>query len=184
MDLFALLVLLHVLCAIAWVGGGFTLMVAVELLRRRRGPADMMVVIDAVALLGPPFFVPLSLMTVLSGVGAASLGYGFTELWILLGLAGFAATFVTGFFGLKPRAERLSAMMQTQQGVTPAIAAAADELVNIARFDYVMLGIVVAVMVLKPDATAVWTLALMAAALVLGAFLTLGRARRPATSPT
>lgn len=180
MDVFNILVLLHVVCAIIWVGGGFTLMVASELLRRRRGARDMLVVIDAVALLGPPFFVPLSFLTFLTGASAAALGYGFGELWVILGLLGFAATFVTGFFGLKPRAEKLSEMMQRDEGVTARITAAADDLVNIARFDYVMLGLVVAVMVLKPQADEVWTLAIMAALLALGGVLTLGRARRTA----
>ena len=177
MSLFTLFEVLHVLCAILWVGGGFTLMVAVEVLRRRRGARDMMVLIDTVALLGPPFFVPLSALTVLFGAATAWLGYGFTEMWVLLGLAGAAVTSLTGFLCLKPRAERLADMMQRDEGMTARTLAAAEELVHIARFDYVMLGCVVAVMVLKPTEGDTMILAVLAGILVIGAMLTLGRAR-------
>jgi hypothetical protein len=181
MDVYQLLVLLHVVSATIWVGGGFTLMVAVEVLRRRRGPDSMMVVIDAVALLGPPFFVPVSLLTVVFGAAAAWMGFGFDQLWVALGLTGFTATFLTGVLALKPRAEKLSAMMQQERGLTPDILAMANELISIARFDYVMLGLVVAVMVLKPAVGDTLILATMGGVLVLGAAVTLGRViRRPA----
>ena len=67
MDSYLIFKLLHVACAVMWVGGGFTLMVAAEIQRRKRGPDGLVSVVDAIALLGPLFFVPVSLLTVAFG---------------------------------------------------------------------------------------------------------------------
>ncbi|HEY8594403.1 MAG TPA: hypothetical protein VIL84_04085 [Devosiaceae bacterium] len=178
MDWYSFFELLHVICAILWVGGGFTLMVAAELVRRKRGPGGMMAIVDAVALLGPPFFVPVSLLTVVFGATTAFIGPGFGTLWVDLGLAGFIVTFLNGFFGIKPRAEKISALIATQGPESPEVLARADNLMMIARFDYVMLALVVVDMVVKPGVNDVGLLTAMAVILVAGGYLTLGSAIR------
>ena len=184
MSSYVLFKLLHVTCAIIWVGGGFTLLYAAEVARRKRGPFGVMPVVDIVALLGPSMFVPMSLLTVLFGVTTAWIGGEFHQLWVILGLVGFVATFLNGILLIKPRAEELAAMVEEKGKENPELLPYADKLLMIARFDYVMLLLVVAVMVLNPAPDNVWELSVLAALLVIGTAVTLvpGMKSQPATA--
>ena len=138
-------------------------------MRRKRGPAAVLVVVGIVALLGPGCFVPISILTLLTGLVAAWMGPGFGEPWVLLGIAGFAATFLTGILVLKPRAEKLAASTTGGQVPQGVLLGQADTLMTIARVDYVTLFLVVGVMALKPEATDVFALSAMAVAVAVGA---------------
>ncbi len=182
MSWYTILELLHVACAIIWVGGGFTLLIAAEIVRRKRGPGAVMPVVEIVALLGPPLFVPISALTVVFGAATAWIGGEFTQLWVILGLAGFAATFLNGLLMIKPRAEKLSAMVAEKGKDSPDLVPFAENLLTIARLDYVVLALVVADMILKPTSGDLWELGAMAAILLIGALITLPKAirRQPA----
>ncbi len=184
MSGYALVELLHVFFAIVWVGGGFTLLFAAEVARRKQGSRGTMAVVDIVALLGPSLFVPVSLLTVVFGVATAWLGGLFSQVWVVLGLVGFAATFLNGLLLIKPRAAKLSAMGAEKGKDDPELVPFADNLLMIVRFDYVILALVVADMVLKPTSGDAWELAAMAALLVVGAASTLVRrmGRQPAAA--
>lgn len=160
---------LHIVAAIIWIGGGFALLVAVEVVAKKRGAGQSMAIVDAVALLGPGFFVPVSLLTVIFGALAAWFGPGFSTLWVNLGFVGFAATFLNGLLLIKPRAEAIAALAEKEGPNSPKLIAPSRTLVTIARFDYVMLFLVVADMVYKPSLSDVWVLVAMAVVLVAGA---------------
>ncbi|MDP5084372.1 MAG: DUF2269 family protein [Yoonia sp.] len=179
MTSYDIAVTIHIVCVILWVGGGITLLLGAELARRRRGASGVLPIVDTVALLGPTFFVPLSLLTLLSGVAAAWVGPGFSHLWVLLGLIGFAATFLTGFVVIKPRAEEISVLMADADTQPAVLLQKSVDLMTIARFDYVVLVLVVLVMALKPTASDVAALTGLAVFAVLGAMMTLAKGMRP-----
>lgn len=178
MVLETLAVTVHIVCVILWVGGGMGLLVGAEIARRKHGDAGALPIIDVVALLGPAYFVPVSLLTMLSGAAAAWFGPGFGELWIILGLAGFAATFVTGLLVIKPRAEAIAALTRNGLANQGTVLAKSLDLLTIARFDYVILFLVVLVMVIKPAASDTALLAVFAVIAALGAQVTLVKGMR------
>jgi Predicted integral membrane protein (DUF2269) len=102
--------------------------------------------------------------------------WDFGALWIGLGLAGYAATFVTGAFILGPRAEQVAARSE-QEGMTTSIAAEMRRVLLLARVDTVVLFLVVAVMVTKPTGDETGLLLAMAAILVGGVAATLATVR-------
>ena len=81
----------------------------------------------------------------------------------MLGLLGFAATFVTGLFLLKPRADAINAIIARDGGMSEEAAAETRRLLLLTRIDYAVLFMVIADMALKPTAEDVWTLVAMAA---------------------
>lgn len=178
MDFLTISVTVHIVSVILWVGGGMALLVGAETARRKHGDAGVLPIIDAVALLGPVYFVPVSLLTLLSGVSAAWFGPGFGELWIILGLVGFTATFLTGLLVIKPRAEALAGLTREGQANQGTVLAKSLDLLTIARFDYVVLFLVVLVMVLKPAASDTALLAVFAIIAAVGAQMTLVKGMR------
>lgn len=91
---------------------------------------------------------------------------------MILGLAGFAATFLTGHFVLRVKAIEAGRLMS--EGKVAEAAAVGRKLMQVAKFDYVVLFTVVADMVLKPTWTDFLTLGVFAAALAAAAYFFLG----------
>ena len=165
MDLYLLFKFLHVVSAILWVGVGVGLCFLGIAAAARSDKNEFMRIIGNVGFLAPRLFMPASIAAFVFGFVAAWMGWGFSMLWVWIGIAGYAATFVTGNFFLRPRAERIGALI-AKDGVSDDAFALGHELLQISKFDYVMLFVVVADMVFKPVAGDWVVLGVMAAAVI------------------
>jgi MFS family permease len=135
-------------------------------------------VLDDAAGLATILFIPASLGAFVTGLLLVLDGpWSWDQLWIVLGLAGFAATFLTGLLVIKPRSEKLAAIVERDGGLSPEALVGARQLLIIGRSDYVVLFLVVADMVLKPTKDDVGTLVAMAAILAAGIAYVVVRAR-------
>ncbi|MEZ5803874.1 MAG: DUF2269 family protein [Rhizobiaceae bacterium] len=168
MDWFTLVKLAHIACAVVWVGGGFALMLAAARADRAGDMAGTLQIMRMIGDLGNRLFMPMSMLTLLFGLVMCWFWVGFTDLWIVLGLIGFAASALIGMTVFKPTADRMNAMI-AKDGVTPAAMAEGRRILTMARLDYTVMLLVVADMVLKPSADQAGLLAVMAVVLVIGA---------------
>jgi len=173
MDWYSIVKFLHVVSAVVWVGGGFMLML-LAVLADRAGDVDASVkMMRATGELGGKLMMPASMLTLAFGLVMCWFWVGFSDLWIIIGLAGFAATAMIGTFVFKPTADRLGAMI-AKDGVTPAVLAEGRRIMKIARFDYAVMLVVVADMVLKPTMADTVILTVMALVLAIGAAAAFG----------
>jgi uncharacterized membrane protein len=178
MDWYAIFKFLHVAAAVCWVGGGVVLMFQGLLAARAHDRAAQMTVVKQTAGLSMNWFIPASMATLIFGIVTATLGSSWSDAWVILGLVGFAATFATGFFGIRPLAESIAkAEAEGKDGGSYG-----GKMLQIAKFDYVMLFTVIADMVLKPQWSDVVLLVVMAVLLVVGAVLFLLPGLRPAAA--
>ncbi len=168
---------LHILFAALWIGGGVAMIMLGIAAARARDDGRLVSVVLQVVWLAERLFIPASVLAVTFGIVMVFLAHSFRELWILLGLAGFAATFVTGVFIIKPMAEKVAAIAAAE-GASPAAAALGRRILRTSVFDYVAIVLVAAVMVLKPTAADVGLLLAMGAILVGAGFVCLIRPRR------
>jgi hypothetical protein len=99
----------------------------------------------------------------------------------VLGLLGYAATFLTGLTILRPRGDRIAAMISRAGGMTPTSLADTRRLLAFARIDYVVLFLVIADMAIKPTGDDVGILLVMAAILAAGLTWAITRAQAVAT---
>lgn len=181
MDFYLIFKFLHVVSAVAWVGGGLT-MFALALMALARNDRDMAShVVSQVAFMGTRWFIPASLLTVLFGVIMVFLGGLWAEAWISIGLIGFASTFLTGILGLKPLSEKIDALHKADPDAdTGALEA---RILQVSKFDYAVLFVVIADMVFKPAWTDFALLGLMAVIVAGAAVLFLGNGfSRPAAA--
>jgi uncharacterized membrane protein len=142
----------HVLAAALWVGGNFTLNLAVNLAFRSRDPARQAMTLRLAEVIGQRVFTALALIVV--GVGVWMVlrydnVYRFEDFWVSYGLAFFIITSIVGAGFLGPRAGKISR----------EIAAGADQdsiqresrtLRLVAAVDTLLLASVVVIMVVKP----------------------------------
>ena len=177
MTYYEVLLFVHLLGVAIWFGTGFALLVLGnrladdnQALRSLFGQSEW---------LATRIFIPVSLIVLIAGILLTIEGpWSFDQLWVLLGLVGFAVTFVTGLFVLKPQSEKIGADL-ARDGMTPAVAAEIGRMFTRMRIDYAVIGLVVADMAIKPTGDDVFTLLLMAAVLAIVVALVL-RSERPA----
>jgi uncharacterized membrane protein len=180
MSYYEILLLAHILGVAVWLGGGVLLLILGTRLDKARDNVTLKGLFDQAGWLSMRVFTPVSLLVLVFGILLVIEGpWSFGQLWIVLGLIGFSATFVTGFFVLKPRAEAIAATL-AREGMTEDAAAAMRRLFTLMRIDYTVITVVVVDMALKPRAEDVGTLALMAAVIVVVVVLV---ARSVRTSP-
>jgi uncharacterized membrane protein len=167
----------HISAAIIWLGAGLMAQVLASRAHRARDDAYLQRLFNDAGALGKGLFIPSSLLVVAFGILMVVDGpWSFDMLWIVLALAGYAATFVTGAFFLGPRAERAAARVDAE-GMSPGIASEMRSVLVFGRIDLVVLFLVVAVMVTKPTGDDTGLLLAMAAILVAGVALTVSTVR-------
>lgn len=181
MDLYSLVKLLHVIASIAWVGGGFALMLLAIRADRAGNIDGLLQALRSIGEMGNRLFVPASLATLVFGLIMCTFWVGFGDLWIIIGLAGYATTFLVGTLIFQPTGDRMAAMI-ARDGVTPAALEQGRRILKVARFDYAVMLIIVADMVLKPTISDVSILLAMAVVLVAGAWAAFGSQRAAAVS--
>jgi uncharacterized membrane protein len=148
MDFYTIFKFLHVVTAIAWVGGGLTLLASNIISIRQKGEMAVLQSLDMMNGLGKLWFIPASFLTVIFGAITATLGGMWGDVWVVLGLAGFAWTFLTGVLFMEPQGRKISAMVQTVD--MDGAVTAGRRLLSIAKFDYTVMLVIIADMVLKP----------------------------------
>jgi hypothetical protein len=79
-------------------------------------------------------------------------GWGFTDLWIVLGLERIAATVVTGMTIMGPRLKEVSGLVEERGADDPTVQQKLAALFAIGRIDLPVLLLVVIDMVVKPGA--------------------------------
>jgi uncharacterized membrane protein len=167
MDWYSLVKFLHVAAAVLWVGGGFALMLLAVRADMAGDVERTLSAMSAVGELGNRLFMPASVLTLLFGLIMCWFWVGFTRLWVVIGLGGYATTFLVGTLIFKPTADRMGEII-AREGMTPAVLTEGRRILRVARFDYAVMLIIVADMVLKPTSGDTAILAAMLLVLVLG----------------
>ncbi len=150
-DWFALFKAVHVTFAVLWVGGGLLLTILGLVAERSGDPAEVAHVAKQAALVGERLFAPSGLIVFLMGIAMmVNTNFGWGRFWVVLGLIGYALTFVTGIAVLSPLAKRIAAAAETNGPAHPETIALIQRILLIVRVDVTVLLIVVLDMVTKP----------------------------------
>jgi len=141
----------HVTGAVIWVGGGLTLTILALRAERSSDPTEMALIARQAAFVGERIFAPVGLLVLGMGIGmVVNLNLDWGTSWILIGLIGYAITFLTGLLVLGPQSKRVGQLIDTQGPDAAETQAAIRRILLIARVDEGMLLLVVAAMILKP----------------------------------
>ena len=171
MTLYEFLLFVHIAATVVWVGAGLcSLVLAIGYDRDGDEPAIRRFLADQERL-ATRLFIPASLTVVIFGIALVieSDAWTFDYLWIVLGLVGFAATFVTGLLMIRPASERIGAAMEREGGrLTAPLRTDIRKLIVMARLDYVVLFLVIGDMVIKPTSDDAGVLVAMAVILAAG----------------
>lgn len=180
MDLYLILKLVHVACAIVWVGGASVLTLLVAVLLGRGDDDATMAGVSYVALLGNRVFAPIGLVTIATGLTLGWLGGWFPQAWTVLAMVMVACTFLLGALVLGPACDR--AVKTWKAGDMPAAMALGRRVLRLVAVDLGAQWGIISLMVAKPG----WTdpaVGLPALLVAVGLLAALRRPAAPAPRP-
>jgi uncharacterized membrane protein len=153
MDLYELLLAIHILAAVVWVGGA----TAIQVLAYRTAATNDGVRIATFAgeteWVGMRVFMPASIVVLLAGIALVLEGsWGFDQLWILLGLAGIAFSIVVGAGFLGPESGRIKELMEARGPDDTEVKDRIRRIFMISRIELGVLLLIVLDMAIKPGA--------------------------------
>jgi uncharacterized membrane protein len=150
-DWYAFFKWVHVTGAVLWVGGGLTLTILALKAERSSEAAEMAMIARQAAFVGERVFAPIGLLVLAMGIAmVVNLDLGWGTAWIVIGLVGYAITFLTGLLVLGPQAKRIAQLIESVGAEATETQTAIKRILLIARVDEGVLLLVVAAMILKP----------------------------------
>ena len=151
-EVFNALKYVHILAAMTWLGTTIYLQFSATRLAKANDPERMAAFAKDAEYTGTHLIMPATILLLLMGIAlvAYSPVYAFTDTWILLAFAGFAATFVTGAFVIGPASGRIGTLIETEGPASPEAQALMRRIFAVTRVDLIVLVLVVADMVFKP----------------------------------
>lgn len=165
MSYYEVLLFLHIAAAAVWLGSGFFLQMLVVRASRVDDAGLMQGLASNSGWLAQRIFIPASLVVLVVGILLTIEGpWSFGDLWIVLGLAGYAFSFLVGILFLEPEGKRIAAAMEA--GDQARAGFHIGRINTVSRIELVVLYLVVAVMALKPTGDDVGTLVLVGAVLL------------------
>ena len=148
--MYELLLFLHVLTAVVWVGGGIALNFIGTRLIAAGTAAEIGGFTRQLEWVGTRVFMPASLVLLLAGIFMTIDAWSFDELWIALGIGGFLYSFINGAFFIGPLSGRTGKLLVERGADDPEVSSNIKKLFFFGRIELFVLVIVIWAMTMKP----------------------------------
>ena len=151
MSLYEILLFVHVLAAMIWLGGATMFHVLVERAVAADDPVRIKGLMGEAEHLAKTYFIPSTIIVLAMGIWLVLEGnWGFDQPFILGGIAGIVITIAVGAGVLGPTSMRIAARITEVGGLDKGVRDQMTRLKNISRADLVLLVIIVFLMTVKP----------------------------------
>lgn len=151
MDLYGILLFVHVLAIVAWVGGGIMLEVLTGKIVASNDVARVKAFADDAEALGQRFFGPASGIALLAGIWLVFEGdWGWSQPFVWAGLIGFALSTILGFGILVPTGKKIQEALASPGAALDSVRGELARLRSVSRLDTLLLIVVVFFMTVKP----------------------------------
>lgn len=151
MSYYEILLFLHILATIVWIGAGVSLQFLTFRGRQTHDGQFLQSVGAMSDWLAQRLFIPSSLTVLIIGVLLTIEGpWSFDTLWIDIGLAGFALSFLTGLLFLNPEGDRVGKAIAAHGPTSAEANLHIGRIDAVQRLELVILILVVAAMTIKP----------------------------------
>jgi uncharacterized membrane protein len=150
MSVYQLVLFIHILAAIAWVGGAFFLQLVATRINRTGDPVELANFSGQIAWFGLRYFLPASLIVFLAGLYMTISNWGFSQPWISLSMLLWLTSVAIGAAYIGPRTQKVSELYAAEGPTSVEARAITQRLFLIGRIDIVLFLVIVALMVFKP----------------------------------
>lgn len=143
----------HVMVAVLWVGGGATLGLLALMTLRLNDPLRMAQFAHQAGKIGELLYTPSSLLVLLFGIGLMTNDqspWDWDMTFVQIALAGWALTFLVGFFYIRPTAAKLAKAIEERGPTDPEAQRLIKNILLVTRIDVLILLFIVFDMTAKP----------------------------------
>jgi uncharacterized membrane protein len=149
MTEYELYLTVHVVAAIAWLGSNLCVQLLAFRAQRTGDPSRQQRVADDAEWLATRLFIPSSLTVLVFGVLLVIEGpWSFDTTWVILGLVGYAFSFLVGILYLSPESGRIDRALAA--GAMTEAQARIARITLVSRIELLVLFLVVVDMTTKP----------------------------------
>ena len=151
--MYQVLLYVHILAAVVWVGGAF-LAQLLTLRMGRSSPADLPSLGRALSFLGMRVFLPASIILFVAGAAMVAQAWSFGDLWVAVSMALWLASILTGALYLGPRTQKIAELHEAEGPTSEAARDLTARVMLVSRLELVSFAVIIALMVFKPGAGA------------------------------
>lgn len=148
--MYQLLLLVHIVCAVIWVGGAVYAQLLAVRVSRTEDPAELPRLARHIEAIGSRVFMPAAILLFLAGAGMTLQAWSFGQAWIAMSIALWIASAAAGALYLAPRARRVAALFDAEGPTSLAGRALLGRMFFVSRLELVSFAVIIGLMVLKP----------------------------------
>jgi len=147
---YELVLYIHVLSAIIWVGGAFFAQVLLFRATRSSDPTDLPRLGAYLDYLGIRVFLPAAIVLFIAGLILVVQRFSFSQLWISISMLLWLVSVLVGALYLGPRSGKVGALFAAEGPTSVAGRAGLARILLVSRLELVSFAIIVALMTFKP----------------------------------
>lgn len=152
--MYQVLVYVHIVCAVIWVGGAITLQLLGLRAQRSSDPNDGMRALHQAEWVGTRLFLPASIVLFVAGLVMVAQAWSFGQAWIAVSMGLWILSAASGALYLGPRAKRAAQLMEAEGPSSPAALALTSRILLVSRLELLSFAVIIALMVFKPGSGA------------------------------
>jgi uncharacterized membrane protein len=150
--MYQLLLYVHIICAVIWVGGAVYAQLLGLRVARSTDPSELPHLARHVEFIGSRVFSPAALLLFISGAVMTMQAWAFGQAWIAISVALWVISALVGAVYLGPRVKRAAELFEAEGPTSEAGRALIDRMFLVTRLELVGFAIVIALMTFKPGA--------------------------------
>ncbi|MCV0403640.1 MAG: DUF2269 domain-containing protein [Chloroflexi bacterium] len=148
--MYQLLLFVHIVAAVVWVGGALYAQLLALRAVRDRDPSVLPRLARDVEFIGSRVFMPSALLLFAAGAVMTVQAWSFGQFWIAASIALWILSALAGAVYLAPRARRVAALFDAEGPSSPAGRALLGRMFLVSRLELVSFAVIIALMVFKP----------------------------------
>jgi len=149
--MYELLLTIHVLAAVIWVGGGIAMHILGRRVLKRGDSQEIYKFSEEVNKIGMRLYAPTSLILLVAGILLVNeAGYEFSQLWITLAFIGWAFSFIVGVGYYGPHDKKLQALVAADGPTAPGVLENVRQALFVNQIEILVLVLIVVDMTTKP----------------------------------
>jgi len=152
--MYQVLVFIHIVCAIIWVGGAFFSQILALQVRRSDDPMELPRLGRRLEFMGGRVFLPAAVVLFVAGVLMVIQAWSFGQLWVGASTALWVLSAVIGAAYLGPNSVKVAELFEREGPTSVTALARMDRILLVSRLELVSFAVIVAMMVFKPGAGA------------------------------
>jgi uncharacterized membrane protein len=152
--MYQVLLFIHIVSAIIWVGGAFFAQLLAIRVNASTDPDELPRFGRNVEFLGMRVFLPASIVLFIAGALMVAQQWSFGQLWVSISMGLWILSAVAGALYIGPRTKKVAELFEAEGPSSTAARALMDRIFLVSRLELVSFAVIVALMVFKPGAGA------------------------------